>query len=100
MNTVCRVLTANDGKMTNLVIEATSGVVGTDNVRAFEPVMGSEDMSLIMREVPGCYFFVGCGNEERRLVAPHHSNCFDFDEDAMLIGVQSLINAVEIYLAK
>ena len=91
--------TVNDSEMTNLVIKATSAIVGMGNVREFK-LMGSEDMSLIMREVPGCYFFVGCGDKERQLSAPHHTDWFDFDEDAMLIGVQSFVSAVEMYLTK
>ncbi len=42
--------------------------------------MGSEDMAWMLREVPGCYFFVGSANPEQGLDAPHHHPRFDFDE--------------------
>jgi amidohydrolase len=45
--------------------------------------MGSEDMSFFMRDVPGCYFFVGSNNPEKGLDAPHHSPMFDFDESVL-----------------
>lgn len=37
---------------------------------------------------------------ECRLINPHHSDRFDFDEDTMLVGVQSFVNAVELYWGK
>jgi metal-dependent amidase/aminoacylase/carboxypeptidase family protein len=44
-------------------------------------------------------FFVGSCNEERNLIYPHHSSKFDFDEDAMEIGVEILYLATETFLA-
>jgi amidohydrolase len=45
--------------------------------------MGSEDMSLMMQEIPGCYFFVGSANPGQGLDAPHHHPRFDFDEQVL-----------------
>jgi amidohydrolase len=45
--------------------------------------MGSEDMAFIMEKVPGCFFFVGSANKEKKLDASHHHPCFDFDEQAL-----------------
>lgn len=45
--------------------------------------MGSEDMAFMMEEVPGCFFFVGSANKEKKLDASHHHPCFDFDEQAL-----------------
>lgn len=45
--------------------------------------MGSEDMAFFLQEVPGCFFFVGSGNPEKSLNAPHHHPRFDFDEDVL-----------------
>jgi amidohydrolase len=46
--------------------------------------MGGEDMSVYLRKVPGCFFFVGSGlpGDYR----PHHSPVFDFDERALAVG--------------
>lgn len=45
--------------------------------------MGSEDMAYIMEKVPGCFFFIGSANEEKKLDASHHHPKFDIDEDAL-----------------
>ncbi len=45
--------------------------------------MGSEDMSFMMDDIPGCYFLVGSANAEKGLDAKHHHPKFDFDEDAL-----------------
>ncbi len=56
--------------------------------------MGSEDMSWMLREVPGCYFFVGSANPERGLDAPHHHPRFDFDEQALPKGAALMAAAI------
>ena len=45
--------------------------------------MGSEDMSFMMDDIPGCYFLVGSANSEKGLDAKHHHPKFDIDEDAL-----------------
>ena len=42
--------------------------------------MGSEDFAFVLEKVPGCFFFVGSANPEKRLNAGHHHPKFDFDE--------------------
>jgi len=56
--------------------------------------MGSEDMSWMLREVPGCYFFIGSANPERGLDAPHHHPRFDFDEQALPKGAALMAAAI------
>lgn len=43
--------------------------------------MGSEDMAFIMEKVPGCFLFIGSGNEQKGLNASHHNPKFDIDEN-------------------
>jgi len=50
------------------------------------------------QEVPGCYFLLGAANAERGLDAPHHSPHFDFDEEALALGVAMLEHALAHYL--
>ena len=56
------------------------------------------DMALFLDAVPGCYLFVGGANSERGLASPHHSPTFDFDEDALDVGVQTLAGAALEFL--
>jgi amidohydrolase len=88
----------NDAEVTEVVRAAAEAVVGPENVLSGERTMGSEDASLFMQDIPGCYFFVGSANAERGLDAPHHNPHFDFDEDALPLGVAVLMQAVAHYL--
>ena len=63
-----------------------------------ERTMGGEDVGVFMTDVPGAYFFLGSGNEERDLSYPHHHPRFDFDEDVLPLGVGLLAAAVADYL--
>lgn len=85
--------THNDPRVTDLVRDAAAKIVGWDNVREAEASMGGEDMAYFLQRVPGCYFFVGSANPEKGLTNPHHHPEFDFDEDAMPIGVQVMVQA-------
>lgn len=88
----------NDVEITKVVYAAAKGVVGEENVTTDERTMGSEDAAFFMQETPGCYFFLGSANPERGLDAPHHNPHFDFDEDALPIGVAILMRAMAHYL--
>src|SRR5690606_32360533 len=80
--------TVNDARMTELVRAAAVGAVGEVNVRPSLRGMWSEDFAYFGREVPACFFFVGARNEARGLTSPHHSPTFDFDEEALAIGLE------------
>ncbi|WP_340023068.1 amidohydrolase [Paenibacillus sp. FSL K6-1096] len=56
-----------------------------------EKIMPAEDFSYYVKEIPGCFIFVGAGNSDKNAVYPHHHSRFDFDEDAMLSGLKLLI---------
>jgi amidohydrolase len=55
--------------------------------------MGSEDMAYVMKEIPGCFFFVGSANSSRSLDAPHHHPRFDFDEQTLPYAVALMASA-------
>jgi len=88
----------NDADVTGVVHVAAGAVIGPENVSSGERTMGSEDAAFFTREVPGCYFFTGSANAERGLDAPHHNPRFDFDEDALPIGVAVMMQAIAHYV--
>jgi amidohydrolase len=88
----------NDAEIARVVRAAAEAVVGPENVTTGERTMGSEDAAFFMREVPGCYFFLGSANAERGLNAPHHNPRFDFDEEALPTGVAVMMHALAHYL--
>jgi amidohydrolase len=49
-----------------------------------EPIMGAEDFSFYLNEIPGTFFFVGGRNPDINAVYPHHHPHFDVDERAIL----------------
>jgi len=65
-----------------------------DNART----TASEDMACFLERVPGTFFFVGSANHARGLDFPHHHPRFDFDEDALPLGVGLLAAAVAEYV--
>jgi len=81
----------NDPAVAEMARRAAVRVVGEENVVEPEPTMGGEDMAVYFERAPGCFVFVGSANPGRGLDQPHHSPRFDFDEDALLVGTQFLL---------
>lgn len=88
----------NDERISELIKKTGAELLGANNVVEANPTMGSEDMAFMLQEVPGCYFFLGASNREKGLDRPHHSPRFNFDEEALAIGVEVIVNAVRKYL--
>lgn len=53
-----------------------------------EPIYGSEDFSSYQEKIPGCFLFIGSGNESIGATHGVHHPRFKLDEDALAIGVQ------------
>jgi len=88
----------NDAGVAEVVQAAAEAVLGPEYVSSGVRTMGSEDAAFFLQAMPGCYFFVGAGNPERGLDAPHHNPRFDVDEDVLPIGVAVLTHALAHYL--
>ena len=85
----------NDAPAAEIARRAAIRVVGAANVVEPEPTMGGEDMAVYFDKAPGCFVFVGSANPARGLDHPHHSPHFDFDEDALAIGCEFLVQVAE-----
>jgi amidohydrolase len=83
----------NDARVTEIARRAAVRVVGEAGVVWPEPTMGGEDMAVYFEHAPGCFVFVGSANAEKGLDQPHHSPRFDFDEEALAIGCEFLLQA-------
>jgi amidohydrolase len=90
-------VTVNDEAMTDLVRRAAADVVGPEKVIEMPRTMGGEDMSFFFQAAPGCYFYVGGANPEKGFVHSYHTSRFDFDEDAMVVGVNVMLKCVADY---
>ncbi len=83
----------NDAEVAALADRAAARVVGEAGIVSPEPTMSGEDMAVYFARVPGCFVFVGSANAERGLDQPHHGARFDFDEQALAIGCEFLVQA-------
>ena len=87
----------NDSTVMNRVRNAWEKLGQQDNF-TFERTTASEDVGALMQEIPGVFFFLGSGNDEKELNFSHHHPRFDFDEDALPLGVATLSAAVAEYI--
>jgi amidohydrolase len=90
--------TINEESMTDLVRDSVREAAGTAAAVEQDVSMGAEDMSLVLQEVPGCYFFLGSMNARKGLVHPHHSSQFNFDEEALALGVETWLRLAQRFL--
>ena len=84
--------------MTDLVRDSVREAAGTAAAVEQDISMGAEDMSLVLQEVPGCYFFLGSMNPRKGLIHPHHSTHFNFDEDALALGMETWLRLAQRFL--
>jgi amidohydrolase len=82
----------NDEEVTRVVEETAREVFGEAALERMRPLMGGEDFSAYQQVTPGTFVFIGAGNEEKGITAPHHHPRFTVDEDALLIGVKMFVN--------
>ncbi|MCM3746168.1 amidohydrolase [Paenibacillus pasadenensis] len=72
---------------------------GADAVSESELITAGEDFAYYLERVPGCFLFVGAGNEELDAVYPHHHPKFDLDESSMRQSALLLIGCAERFAA-
>jgi len=80
----------NDAAAVERVRRHAAQVVGEAHVIEPAPMAAAEDFAYFLRESPGAFAFIGAGNVERGITAPHHSRHFDIDEAALPIGAELL----------
>ncbi len=89
----------NDPDMANLAEATAQRVLGAENVvRTASPSMGGEDFSYFAEQAPGIFLRLGAGNPEKDCVYPGHHPCFNFDEDAIPIGMAVMAEAALDFL--
>lgn len=84
-------VTSNDDRFADFTLDTARDVLGAEHVvRLPTPIMGAEDFSYVLQQVPGTMMFLGGTHPDRDpATAPvNHSNLVVFDEDAMPLGVE------------
>ena len=83
-------VTVNDGGAVGRIEQLSATLLGDRQVHAMPtPIMGAEDFSYVLEQVPGALAFLGgCPpGTDPATAPPNHSNRVVFDEDAMAAGV-------------
>ncbi len=72
-----------------------SSIVGSDRVDGnTPPIMGAEDFSYMLEARPGAFVFIGNGDS-----AGLHHPAYDFNDEAIPVGIQYWVTLIETALA-
>jgi len=83
-------VTINDEAAVELVRRVAAEQFGAENVIDPGLLPASEDFALFLQQRPGAFIFLGAGNVEAGISAPHHSPEFDIDESVLPMGAELL----------
>jgi amidohydrolase len=87
-------VTVNDPAFTELARHQAVAVVGEAAVQLMAaPIMGAEDFSYVLEQVPGAMFFLGArpADQDPATAPPNHSNRVIFEEAPMAVGVATYV---------
>jgi len=78
--------TINDETAWAIACRAAEGLVGADNVRRMDPIMGGEDFAFYQQRIPGCFACIGVSRLDWQTRHSVHHPKFIVDEAALPIG--------------
>lgn len=90
----------NNHQVATFVEEVVVDTLGGQWVDKMASNMAGEDFSAYLAKVPGCFIFVGAGNEAKGIIHPHHHPRFNIDEDALAVSMKIFLGAVTKYLGE
>ena len=73
---------SNPRELTDLVLSLTEH----EGVMIMDEILAAEDFAFYQQQIPGMFFFVGIGKPDHKMRL--HSPVFNFDESALLNGVE------------
>jgi hippurate hydrolase len=83
-------VTVNDDDFASFAASVTEELIGEDHTIALpNPVMGAEDFSYVLQQLPGSMLFLGgtpAGTDPRSAPSNHSTKVF-FEEAAMVQGI-------------
>ncbi|MEO3755225.1 amidohydrolase [Streptomyces sp. B6B3] len=80
----------NDPTVAAVGQRVTRQHLGDDALVEMDPIMAGEDFAWYQERIPGLFLLVGAGRPDH----PHHHPRFDFDEDALGVGMTLLLGIV------
>lgn len=91
--------TINDESMAVLVSRALTPILGEENVELADLAnTGGEDFGRYLKDFPGAFYWLGCGNEEKGCTYFMHNPNMKIDLDALILGTQCHINVALEFL--
>ncbi|WP_349828397.1 M20 metallopeptidase family protein [Brevibacterium litoralis] len=96
-------VTVNDVDESAFVDDRLTSLFGADRVDTMaDPLMGSEDFSFVLREVPGCFFFLAASPEDvdPETAAWNHSPQVLFDDSVLADQAAALADLAWTRLAR
>ncbi|MCB1146187.1 MAG: amidohydrolase [Leptospiraceae bacterium] len=89
--------TVNSANESEFCKNTVRKLFGTGNlVEDSLPSMGAEDFSFMLNEKPGCYIWLGNGEKQGGCML--HNPNYDFNDDAVIYGVQYWVGLAKEYL--
>ena len=85
--------TVNHKKQSEFAFNVAQKVNGKNSSNIQNSMMGSEDFSYFLKEVPGAFAWIGNGNS-----ASLHNSKYDFDDNILCTGASFLATLAEDYL--
>jgi amidohydrolase len=94
-------VTVNDPDAAEFALETAAALFGEQaTISMPHPIMGAEDWSYVLEEVPGAMAFLGTRPDGSGPVAPNHSNRMILDESAMAAGMATYAGVALRWLAR
>jgi amidohydrolase len=90
----------NNPAVTKRVRKAMKQVVKPSALDQTVRTMASEDVSYMLDDIPGMYFFVGAANPSKGITYGHHHPSFNIDEDVLPLGVALMSASVAEYVMR
>lgn len=94
--------TVNWAECVDIAVRAAQNVVGENNVDGNYPQwMASEDFGTFLQKIPGCFVFIGNGDDSEGVGnVPLHTSCYDFNDKILKIGAEYFAELIKVRLPK
>ncbi len=90
----------NDAGEADFMGDVAAAIVGEENVERDRPlVMASEDFGFLLQACPGAFMFIGNAGPDGTGASPVHTPTYDFNDDALPLGVALYVRLAEARLA-
>lgn len=92
--------TINTPEWSELVRGSAASLLGEEALPVVDPSMAGEDFSRFLAEIPGAFYWLGCAKEGEESPKPLHDPEFFFNEDALEVGINAMVQVTVSALEK